>query len=56
MTQANQATLSVRLDSEDKKNSKNHYHIDYPIYIIDVAGNAKLAHKTKGWIVSDPRN
>ena len=30
------------------------YHIDYPIYIMqdDVA---YLAHKTKGWIVSDPK-
>lgn len=25
----------------------NQYHIDYPIYIIDKHGNAKLAHKTK---------
>lgn len=33
----------------------NHYHIDYPIYIIDWTGNAKLAHKSKGWIVSDPK-
>lgn len=30
------------------------YHIDYPIYIVkdDVA---YLAHKTKGWIISDPK-
>lgn len=33
----------------------NKYHIDYPIYIIDGNGNANLAHKTKGWIVSDPK-
>ena len=33
----------------------NQYHIDYPIYIIDEHGNAKLAHKSKGWIVSDPK-
>lgn len=33
----------------------NRYHIDYPIYIIDGNGNAKLAHKTKGWIISDPK-
>lgn len=30
------------------------YHIDYPIYIVkdDIA---YLAHKTKGWIISDPK-
>jgi len=33
----------------------NHYHIDYPIYVIDGTGNANLAHKTKGWIISDPK-
>mgnify|MGYP001408553601 CR=1 FL=1 len=33
---------------------KNHYHIDLPIYVIkdDVP---RLAHKSKGWINSDPR-
>lgn len=33
---------------------KNHYHIDLPIYVIkdDIP---RLAHKSKGWVNSDPR-
>lgn len=35
---------------------KNDYHIDFPIYILgDNADHPKLAHKTKGWIDSDPK-
>ncbi len=35
---------------------KDDYHIDFPIYIKgDNAEHPKLAHKTKGWIDSDPK-
>jgi hypothetical protein len=35
---------------------KDDYHIDFPIYIKgDDAEHPKLAHKTKGWIDSDPK-
>ncbi|MGN7296363.1 cyclic GMP-AMP synthase DncV-like nucleotidyltransferase [Ferdinandcohnia sp. SAFN-114] len=35
---------------------KDDYHIDFPIYIKgDNADHPKLAHKTKGWIDSDPK-
>ncbi|MEC1769270.1 CBASS cGAMP synthase [Schinkia azotoformans] len=35
---------------------KKEYHIDFPIYIKgDNAEHPKLAHKTKGWIDSDPK-
>ncbi|BAL83442.1 hypothetical protein SELR_17340 [Selenomonas ruminantium subsp. lactilytica TAM6421] len=30
------------------------YHIDLPIYVMD-GDNAYLAHKTKGWVLSDPK-
>ena len=31
------------------------YHIDLPLYYIKEFGSPYLAHKTKGWIKSDPR-
>jgi hypothetical protein len=31
------------------------YHIDLPLYYIKEFGSPYLAHKTKGWIESDPR-
>lgn len=31
------------------------YHIDYPIYILKDGVNARLAHKSNGWIESDPK-
>ncbi|PFM75233.1 hypothetical protein COJ46_22025 [Bacillus sp. AFS077874] len=35
---------------------KNDYHVDIPIYIkVDDAEHPKLAHKTKGWVDSDPK-
>ncbi|PEA35572.1 hypothetical protein CON45_29265 [Priestia megaterium] len=35
---------------------KDDYHIDFPIYIKgNDAAHPKLAHKTKGWIDSDPK-
>lgn len=35
---------------------KNDYHVDLPIYIkAEDAEHPKLAHKTKGWIDSDPK-
>lgn len=36
---------------------KNDYHIDLPIYFfIEDESHPKLAHKYKGWIVSDPKD
>lgn len=32
-----------------------HYHIDLPIYYIVKGQTPRLAHKSKGWIESDPR-
>ena len=34
---------------------KASYHIDLPIYYIQSNSTPKLAHKSKGWIESDPR-
>ncbi|MGE8018528.1 cyclic GMP-AMP synthase DncV-like nucleotidyltransferase [Peribacillus frigoritolerans] len=35
---------------------KDDYHIDFPIYIkANDADHPKLAHKTKGWVDSDPK-
>ncbi|MFG1735159.1 CBASS cGAMP synthase [Paenibacillus sp. 843] len=34
---------------------KNEYHIDFPIYVKRKDEHPKLAHRSKGWIDSDPK-
>ncbi|MEK5177816.1 cyclic GMP-AMP synthase DncV-like nucleotidyltransferase [Paenibacillus odorifer] len=34
---------------------KNEYHVDLPIYVKKEGEHPKLAHKSKGWVDSDPK-
>jgi hypothetical protein len=54
-TQEHTSTAPVDKNTCVRVIYKNQYHVDLPIYVKKTDEHPKLAHKSKGWIDSDPK-